>query len=468
VSAVLIRDCEVVVMMDDAATEIPGGSILIRDGVVAWVGVGEPPPDGGTAESLRTGGAQVIDGRDTVATPGLINTHHHLFQAMTRGWAPRAGLFEWLTTLYPVWAGLDGEWARAGAMVGLVELARSGCSTCADHHYVFPRGTGDLLGVEVEAAAAIGVRLHANRGSMDVGRSGGGLPPDELVEDPDAVLLETAAAIERYHDPAPGALVRIAVGPCSPFTVSGRLMIGSAELARREGVRLHTHIAETSDEEAYCLERFGRRPVEYLDDLGFLGEDVWLAHCVHLSDADIARFAATRTGVAWCPTSNLRLGSGIAPARRLIDARVAVGLGVDGSASNDGGDLLAEARQGMLVSRADGDPAGMDPREALRVATRGGAAVLGRDDLGSLEPGKRGDVALFAVDGLEHAGADLDPVAAVLMCAPAGVRHLLVEGRAVVRDGRLVRADEIEIAAEGHRVARRILARSDARAGSVA
>ncbi len=458
-SAVLIRGCDVVVAMDDAGTELVGGSILIDDGSITWVGVGEPPSGAGDAE--------VIDGRGTVATPGLINTHHHLYQTMTRAWAPRAGLFEWLTTLYPVWAGLDAEWVRAGAMVGLAELARSGCSTCADHHYVFPRGTGDLLGAEIEAAAAIGVRIHANRGSMDVGRSGGGLPPDELVEDADAVLTETERAIDRYHDASPGAMVRIAVGPCSPFSASERLMLDSAELARRAGVRLHTHIAETADEEAYCLERFGRRPVEYLGDLGFLGEDVWLAHCVHLDEADIASFATTRTGVAWCPMSNLRLGSGIAPARLLLDARVDVGLGVDGSASNDAGDLLAEARQGMLVVRAGGDPAAMDARDVLRVATRGGAAVLGRDDLGSLEPGKRGDVALFPVDDLAHAGAELDPVAAVVLCSPVGVRHLFVEGRAVVRDSRLVHADEDAIASEGHRIGKRIVERDAARAGSV-
>jgi cytosine/adenosine deaminase-related metal-dependent hydrolase len=461
-SATLIRDCDVVVTMDDAGTEIPGGSVLIEDGVVAWVGVGPPPGGAVLAGPAGLAGAEVIEGRGAVAIPGLINTHHHLFQTMTRTWAPGAGLFEWLTTLYPVWAGLDAEWVRAAAMVGLAELARSGCSTCADHHYVFPRGTGDLLGAEVDAASAIGVRLHANRGSMDVGRSGGGLPPDELVEDPDAALRQTADAIERYHDPAPGALVRIAVGPCSPFSVSERLMRESAALARREGVRLHTHIAETSDEETYCVERFGRRPVEYLDDLAFLGEDVWLAHCVHLSAADVERFATTSTGVAWCPTSNLRLGSGIAPARRLLDAGVDVGLGVDGSASNDGGDLIAEARQALLVSRAGGDPAAMEPRDALRIATRGGATVLGRDDLGSIESGKRGDVALFPVDDLEHAGADHDPVAAVLLCAPARARHLVVEGRAVVRDGRLVHGDEHAIAAEGHRVARTILQRSAA------
>ena len=368
--------------------------------------------------------------------------------------------------LYPVWAGLDEEWVRTGALVGLAELALSGCSTTSDHHYVFPQGTGDLIGAEVESAREVGVRLHACRGSMDVGESAGGLPPDSIVEDRDSVLASTRRSIDRYHDAEPGAMTRIAVAPCSPFSASEGLMRESAELARAAGVRLHTHIAETNDEEAYCLEKWGRRPVEYLDDLGFLGDDVWLAHCVHVSDADVSAFAAGGTGVAHCPTSNLRLGSGIAPLRKFLDARVGVGFGVDGSASNDGGDLLAEARQGMLVARADGDPAAVTARDALRVATRGGAAVLGRDDLGSLEPAKRGDVALFDVNGLRYAGAELDPVASVLYCPPRGARHLFVEGRAVVRDGRLANADEERIAADGHRVARRVL--ESARAGSPA
>ena len=456
-TALLIQGCEVVATMDDAGTEISGGSILIEDGAIAWVGAGSPPD---------AAGAEVADGAGLVALPGLINTHHHLYQTMTRTWAPTSGLFDWLRTLYPVWAGLDEEWVRTGALVGLAELALSGCSTTSDHHYVFPQGTGDLIGAEVESAREVGVRLHACRGSMDVGESAGGLPPDSIVEDRDSVLASTRRSIDRYHDAKPGAMTRIAVAPCSPFSASEGLMRESAELARAAGVRLHTHIAETNDEEAYCLEKWGRRPVEYLDDLGFLGDDVWLAHCVHVSDADVSAFAAGGTGVAHCPTSNLRLGSGIAPLRKFLDARVGVGFGVDGSASNDGGDLLAEARQGMLVARADGDPAAVTARDALRVATRGGAAVLGRDDLGSLEPGKRGDVALFDVNGLRYAGAELDPVASVLYCPPRGARHLFVEGRAVVRDGRLANADEERIAADGHRVARRVL--ESARAGSPA
>jgi 8-oxoguanine deaminase len=445
----LIHDCEVVVTMDDAGTEIPGGSILIEDGAVAWAGTGAVPSPG--LEDVEE-----VDGRGLVATPGLVNTHHHLYQTMTRGFAPESRLFDWLRTLYPVWAGVDAEWVRAAAMVGLAELAFSGCSTSADHHYLFPRGSGDLLAAEIDAASAVGLRLHACRGSMDVGRSSGGLPPDDVVEDADAVLAETEEAVGRHHVPADGGMVRIAVGPCSPFSVSDRLMRESASLARRLGVQLHTHIAETRDEEDYCRERFGKRPVELLDDLGFLGEDVWLAHCVHVGDRDVARLAATGTGVAWCPTSNLRLGSGIAPARALLDAGVRVGLGVDGSASNDAGDLLAEARQGMLVTRAGGDTAAMTARDALRVATRGGAEVLGRSDLGTIEVGKRADVALFDVSGLRQAGADADPVGALLFSPPSGVRHLIVEGRMVVHGGQLTGADEAAVAAEGHRIGRRV------------
>jgi cytosine/adenosine deaminase-related metal-dependent hydrolase len=341
-------------------------------------------------------------------------------------------------------------------MVGLAELALSGCSTSTDHHYVFPRGTSGLLDAEIAAARTIGMRFHPCRGSMDLGDSDGGLPPDRVVERTDDVLAETEAAVRRLHDPAPGSMLRIAVAPCSPFSATPRLMRESATLARSLGVRLHTHIAETVDEEQFCLETFGVRPVDLLDDLGYLGEDVWLAHCVHLSDADVATFARTGTGVAHCPTSNLRLGSGVAPIRALLDAGATVGLGVDGSASNDSGDLLAEARQAMLVARAAGDPGAVSDREALRIATRGGAACLGREDIGSIEAGKRADVALFDVQGLGFAGAEHDPVAALLHCRPGRVRDLFVEGRRVVADGRLTGADEDGVAAEGHRVARRI------------
>jgi len=450
VTKLLIDSCEVVVTMDDRGTEIPGGSILVDDGQVAWVG-------GGRAVGAE--GAEVVDGRGTIALPGLINSHHHLYQTLTRVRAAQEGLFGWLSELYPVWAGVDAEWERAAAAVGLAELALSGCSTTTDHHYVFPAGEEGLLEAEIDTAREIGVRFHPCRGSMDLGKSAGGLPPDEVCQDADTILDHTQAVIRRFHDPSPGSMLRVAIAPCSPFSATQRLMEDSADLARALGVRLHTHIAETLDEAAFCQERFGVRPVELLDGWGWLGPDVWLAHCVHLADKDIRRIADTDTGVAWCPSSNLRLGSGIAPARALLDESATVGLGVDGSASNDVGNLLAEVRQGMLVSRAAGDPKAMSARDALRVATRGGAACLGWDDLGSLEAGKRADVALFSVDGLDFAGAEADLVAALAHCAPLRVRHLFVEGRLVVRDGRLVHVDEEAIAAEGRRMGRVIASR---------
>lgn len=448
VSRVLIEGCDVVATMDDGGTELAGGSLLVQDGTIAWVGQGAPPEDPGEVER--------IDGTGCVAVPGLVNTHHHLYQAMTRARAQQQGLFGWLTALYPVWAGLDVEWQRAASRVGLAELALSGCSTTTDHHYVFPAGSRDLLEVEIEAARDLGLRFHPCRGSMDLGASGGGLPPDELVEDTDEALARTEEAVGRHHDPRPGSMLRIAVAPCSPFSVSERLMREAAQLARRLGVRLHTHLAETLDEERHCVERFGKRPVELMETWGWLGEDVWYAHCVHIDHEDVRRLAGTGSGIAWCPTSNLRLGSGIAPGRSFLDEGTPVGLGVDGSASNDAGSLLAEARQAMLVSRAAGVGQGLSAREALRVATRGGAEVLGRDDVGALASGMRADVALFPVDGLETAGSDTDPVAGLVLSPPPRVRHLLVDGRPVVRDGHLVGADEVSIAREGHRVARRI------------
>jgi cytosine/adenosine deaminase-related metal-dependent hydrolase len=430
---ILIEGCRAIATMDDAGTELHDASILIDGGTVAWVGTGRPPvsqqPD-------------VIDGRGLVAIPGLVNTHHHLYQTLTRVRAQGAGLFDWLRELYPIWATIDADWERTAAEVGLAELALSGCSTTTDHHYVFPSGAIGLLEAEIEVAAQLGLRFHPCRGSMDLGQSQGGLPPDGVVEDVDAILSATDDAIERFHDPAPGSMLRIAVGPCSPFSVSPRLMRESAALARRRGVRLHTHIAETLDEEDYCRREFDKRPLELLADLDFLGSDVWLAHCVHLGTNDIARLAATRTAVAWCPTSNMRLGSGFAPGREMLDAGVAVGLAVDGSASNDSGNLLAEARLAMLTTRARKGAASMSAREALRVATRGGAACLGRDDIGSIEVGKRADIALFAVDGLAYRGGEADPIAAVLFCNPGPVQHLFVEGKPVVHDGQLVNLSE--------------------------
>jgi cytosine/adenosine deaminase-related metal-dependent hydrolase len=422
-----------VVVMDDAGTELDSGWVLAEDGLVAETGRG-PEPEADSREDLA--GALV--------TPGLVNTHHHLYQTLTRARAQEADLFTWLKTLYPVWAQIDAEAEHAAAKTGLAELALSGCTTVFDHHYVFPRGGGDLIEAEMSAARELGVRLIPSRGSMDLGESDGGLPPDSLVEDPDEVLAETVRLAERYPE--------LVVAPCSPFSVSGRLMRESAELARRLGLQLHTHLAETVEEEAYCRELYSCRPVEYLEQLGWLDGDVWCAHCVHLDESDVARFAETGAGVAHCPTSNLRLGAGVAPVRGLLDAGVRVGLGVDGSASNERGDLGLEVKQALLVARGRGGPAALTAREALRLGTRGSAAVLGRDDLGSLEPGRSADLAVWRTDGLELGGAG-DPVAGMILSGPHRVERLVVAGEDVVREGRLVRAREEDIAAEHRRAA---------------
>jgi cytosine/adenosine deaminase-related metal-dependent hydrolase len=424
-----------VVVMDDSGTEHVDGWVLVENGRVDATGGGaEPEAD----ERVDLAGALV--------TPGLVNTHHHLYQTLTRARAQEADLFTWLKTLYPVWARLDAEAEHTAARTGLAELALSGCTTVFDHHYVFPRGGGDLIEAEVTAARELGVRLIPSRGSMDLGESEGGLPPDSLVEDPEEVLADTERLAARHPD--------LVVAPCSPFSVSGRLMRESAELARRLGLRLHTHLAETREEEAYCLELYGCRPVEYLERLGWLEGGVWCAHCVHLSGADVQCFGETRTGVAHCPSSNLRLGAGVAPVRALLDRGVPVGLGVDGSASNERGDLGLEVKQALLVARGRDGPAALTARDALRLGTRGGAAVLGRDDLGSLEAGRWADLAVWRTDGLELAGAG-DPVAGVVLSGPHRVDRLLVAGEEVVRDGHLVRADEADIAREHRQAAAR-------------
>jgi cytosine/adenosine deaminase-related metal-dependent hydrolase len=428
-----------VVTMDDAGAEHADGWVLVEGGRIVDVGGGAPPE---ASERVDLGGA--------VVTPGLVNTHHHLYQTLTRAQAQEADLFTWLKTLYPVWAGIDAESLYAAARTGLAELALSGCTTVFDHHYVFPRGTSGLIESELSAADELGVALIAARGSMDLGESQGGLPPDSLVEDFDTILAET----ERLAAAYPG---KIAVAPCSPFSVTGELMRESAELARRLGLVLHTHLAETVEEDAYCRELHECTPVEYIESLGWLAEDVWCAHCVHLSPDDIVRFAATRTGVAHCPSSNLRLGAGIAPVRDLVDAGVRVGLGVDGSASNERSDLMLEVKQALLLARGRGGPAAMTARDALRLGTRGGAAVLRLDDRGSLEPGRRADLAVWRTDGLELAGAT-DPVAGLVLAAPHRVDRLYVGGEEVVRDGRLVRADEEEIARQQRAHARRFAA----------
>ena len=432
-----------IVTCDDAETEHESGWLLVEEGVVAEVGSGaEPEAD------------ERIDLAGAVVTPGLVNTHHHLYQTLTRARGQQGDLFSWLRELYPTWAGIDAEAEYAAARTGLAELALSGCSTVFDHHYVFPRGRTGLVEAEVQAARELGVRIVASRGSMDLGVSDGGLPPDELVEDIDAVLADTERLVGELHESGTGARVQIAVAPCSPFSVTKRLMTESAELARRLELNLHTHLAETIEEEAYCMELYGATPVEYLTDLGWLGSDVWCAHCVHLSADDTADFAASNTGIAHCPTSNLRLGAGVAPVRDYLNADIRVGLGVDGSASNERGDLLLEVKQALLVARGRGGAAAMTAREALRLGTRGGASVLGRDDLGSLEPGKRADLAVWSTSGLELGGAE-DAVAGLVLSAPHRVDRLVVEGEDVVRNGALVNADEEEIARAHRAQARR-------------
>jgi cytosine/adenosine deaminase-related metal-dependent hydrolase len=415
-----------VVVMDDAGTEYESGWVLLEDDVIAQAGDGVEP----SAEKREDLGGALV-------TPGLVNTHHHLYQGLTRTRAQEADLFTWLKTLYPVWARIDAEAEHAAARAGLAELALSGCSTVFDHHYVFPQGAGDLIEAQMTAAGELGVRLIPSRGSMDLGESAGGLPPDSLVENANAVLADTEQLAARYPE--------LVVAPCSPFSVSGPLMTESAELARRLGLRLHTHLAETAEEEAYCRELYGCRPVEYLERLGWLAGDVWCAHCVHLDDADVGRFAQAGAGVAHCPSSNLRLGAGIAPVRRLLDAGVAVGLGVDGSASNERGDLCLEVKQALLLARGRDGPEALTAREALRLGTRGGAELLGRPNLGSLEPGRSADLAVWRTDGLLFTGAN-DPVAALVLGGPHRVDRLLVRGEEVVLDGHLVRANEHDVA----------------------
>jgi cytosine/adenosine deaminase-related metal-dependent hydrolase len=427
---------------DEEGTEHADGWLLIRNGLVDAVGSGSEPA---AERRIDVGGALV--------TPGLVNTHHHLYQTLTRARAQQADLFTWLRELYPLWGRIDAEAEYAAARTGLAELALSGCTTVFDHHYVFPPGRPGIVEAEIQAAGELGVRIVASRGSMDLGESNGGLPPDDIVEETDDVLAETER-LAGLHDAGPGARVQIAAAPCSPFSVTRQLMEDSAALARRLALRLHTHLAETVEEHEYCQREHGCTPVEYLGELGWLEGDVWCAHCVYLSDDEIRSFALAGTGVAHCPSSNMRLGAGIAPVRAMVDAGVPVGLGVDGSASNERGDLSLDVRQALLVARLRGGPGAMTAREALGLATSGGAAVLGRDDIGSLAPGKQADVALWRTDGLEFAGAR-DLVAGWVLSAPHRVDRLLVAGEEVVRDGALVRADEEEIARQHREQARR-------------
>jgi len=449
--ATVLNGCTVVTM-DPERTEYRTGHLVVADELITAVGAGPAPP--GLTE------ARYVDATGCLATPGLVNTHHHLYQWVTRGLAVDSTLFGWLTELYPVWGGLDAAIVRAAARAGLAWLAGTGCSTTTDHHYVFPRGSGDVLAAEIDAAREVGLRFHPTRGSMDLGRSSGGLPPDNMVEDIDEILAATEAAIDTHHDPAPDSMLRIGVAPCSPFSVTENLLTGTAELARRKGVRLHTHLAETADEADFCRERFGRSPVEHVRDLGWLGPDVWLAHAIHLDDAAVALVAASGTAVAHCPSSNARLGAGIARARDLRAAGVPVGLGVDGAASNEACSLLEEVRHALLFARARGGPTELTVRDALEMGTMGGARALGREaEIGSLEPGKLADVALWRLDTLPHADI-ADPVAALVLGAPPPLELLLVQGRTVVEHGRVVTIDADSAAAEAAAASARLLNRA--------
>lgn len=440
---VLIRNARYVLTMDDARRELTDSDLLLKDGVIAEIGQGLP-----------TDGRTIVDASHAVVTPGLVNTHHHLYQTLTRAvpGAQDALLFGWLQRLYPIWARFGPEEMYVSAQAGLVELALSGCTLTSDHLYLYPNGA--RLDDTIAAASEVGLRFHATRGAMSIGESAGGLPPDALVEDENAILQDCIRVIDRFHDPSPGAMIRVGVAPCSPFSVSRDLMREAAILARSKGVMMHTHLAENDEDIAYSLEKFGCRPGQYAEDLGWTGDDVWHAHCVKLDGQEIDLFARSRTGVAHCPCSNCRLGSGIAPVRAMRDAGVPVGLGVDGSASNDIGNLAAEARQAMLLQRVQNGADAMSAREALEIATRGGAAVLGRDDCGQIALGKRADIAIWSTQTIENAGS-WDP-AAMLLAGPTTVRDLFVEGRHIVRDGHMQTVDTARLIMRQNALAQRL------------
>ncbi|WP_433627820.1 8-oxoguanine deaminase [Nocardia sp. CA-120079] len=441
-----------VATVDPNGTEYRRGYVTVRGNRITAVGAGDAPDLGADAHR--------IDGRGCLLTPGLVNTHHHLYQWVTRGLAADSTLFEWLTTLYPIWAGIDEDAVRVAATGALAALARTGCSTSTDHHYLFPRVGGDLLGAEITAAAAVGLRFHPTRGSMDLGQSSGGLPPDEVVESLDAILTASADAVARWHDRSFDSMLRIALAPCSPFSVTTELLRESAVLARDLGVRLHTHLAETIDEAEFCADKFGCTPAQYMERLGWLGSDVWYAHGIHLDDAAIGTMAETGTGVAHCPTSNARIGAGTARTADLIAAGVPVGLGVDGAASNESSSMIEEPRNALLYARAKGGPRAISTRKALELATIGGARVLGRAaEIGSIEPGKLADLALWRLDTPAHAGI-ADPVTALILGSAPPLAALIVNGRTVVRDGEVRTVDEEKIGGEVARAQAALVAKA--------
>ncbi|SLN34468.1 8-oxoguanine deaminase [Roseovarius litorisediminis] len=443
---ILIRGADYLLTMNDLREELRDTDILIRDGVIAAVGQG-----------LQSAG-EVVSARGCVVTPGLVNTHHHLYQTLTRAvpGGQDALLFGWLKTLYPIWAQFGPEEMHVSALTGLAELALSGCTLSSDHLYLFPNGA--RLEDTIHAASEIGLRFHPTRGAMSIGESAGGLPPDTLVEDEESIIRDCIRVIDSLHDPREGSMCRVGVAPCSPFSVSRDLMRDAALLARDKGVMLHTHLAENDEDIAYSEAQFGCRPGQYAEELGWTGADVWHAHCVKLDVQEIDLFKRTRTGIAHCPCSNCRLGSGIAPVRRMRDAGVNVGLGVDGSASNDAGNMVLEARQAMLLQRVAHGADAMSAREALEIATRGGADVLGRHDCGRISIGKRADISIWDVSGVESAGS-WDP-AALLLAGPKKVRDLFVEGRQVVRDGQLTTVDLPRVLEHQNQLARKLSERT--------
>lgn len=427
-ATILLKNIHTLATMDDERRELSGGAIFIRDNVIERVGT--------TDELSDLQADTTYDLSHHVVIPGLVNTHHHMVQSLTRVMAQDNELFDWLTTLYPIWANLRGEDVYVAAKTAMSELILSGCTTTSDHLYIYPNDVH--ISDEIRAAQEVGVRFHASRGSMSLGESKGGLPPDRVVEDEDAILRATREAIETYHDDQRHAMLRIVVAPCSPFTVTQDLMRESAELARSYGVHLHTHLAENVKDIEFSLASFGMRPGEYIEDAGWVGHDVWHAHCVQLNADEVALFGRTGTGVCHCPNSNMRLASGIAPVRAMLDANVRVGLGVDGSASADGGHLLNEARMAMMLQRVGGNPAAMSARQALELATRGGASVLGRDDIGVIAPGYSADIVAYDIQQIGFAGATHDPVAALVFCHSVNVALSIINGRVIVDDGELL------------------------------
>ena len=430
-TTLLLTNISRLATMDAARRELSDAAIFIRDKVVEFVGSREEMP----ADSAD----RVIDLSHHVVLPGLVNTHHHMFQSLTRAMAQDKELFDWLTALYPIWKNVRSEHIYVSAKLAMAELMLSGCTTSSDHLYIFPNDV--KLEDEIRAAQEMGIRFHAARGSMSLGESKGGLPPDEVVESEEEIISESRRLIETWHDPEPQSMLQIVVAPCSPFSVTVDLMREAAELARAYDVKLHTHLAENDKDVSFSLETFGQRPGAYAESVGWVGDDVWHAHCVKLNPAEISLFGRTGTGVCHCPSSNMRLASGVAPVRQMLDEGVKVGLGVDGSSSNDSGHLLGEARQAMLLQRVSGDPAGLTAREALEVATLGGASVLGRQDIGKIEAGMSADIVAFRLDTLGMAGALNDPLAALVFCQPAKVDLSIINGRIVVEDGELNTVD---------------------------